>query len=163
MRRVWAVARESEFLAYYDAHSVESFRYAMRLTGDRSRAEDLVQDAFLGLLRQVKGGTVTEVGPGWIMVAIRHRFLDLIRADGREERRLRLVSSDPIGVDADAGAGDPLAGSSLSDRERAALTLRYVDGLPVAEVAAALATTVRATESLLMRAKARARAEVRDA
>jgi RNA polymerase sigma-70 factor (ECF subfamily) len=37
---------------------------------------------------------------------------------------------------------------------RAALTLRYVDGLSVAEVARALGRTVHATEALLVRARA---------
>ena len=39
-------------------------------------------------------------------------------------------------------AGGVLSGVQLNDRERAALILRYVDDLPVAEVAAALGTTV---------------------
>ena len=37
---------------------------------------------------------------------------------------------------------------------RAALTLRYLDGLPVPEVARALGRTVHATEALLVRARA---------
>lgn len=37
---------------------------------------------------------------------------------------------------------------------RAALTLRYLDGLPVPEVARALGRTVHATEAVLTRARA---------
>src|SRR5262249_34282342 len=126
---------------------------------DRARTEDLVQDAYMGLLRQAKAGNISQAGIGWIFVAIRHRFLDIVRASEREERRLRLVWSRPDG-DVPDDIPDPLLGVRLSDRERAALTLRYVDDLPVAEVAAALGSSVRATESLLARAKARVRAEV---
>ena len=42
----------------------------------------------------------------------------------------------------------------LGEHHRAALTLRYVDGLPVPQVAALLDRTVHATEALLVRARA---------
>jgi RNA polymerase sigma-70 factor (ECF subfamily) len=41
----------------------------------------------------------------------------------------------------------------LAPQHRAALTLRYVDDLPVAQVADLLGRTVRATETLLVRAR----------
>ena len=44
--------------------------------------------------------------------------------------------------------------SQLPSHHRAALTLRYLDGLPVEQVAAHLERSVHATESLLVRAKA---------
>jgi RNA polymerase sigma-70 factor (ECF subfamily) len=40
----------------------------------------------------------------------------------------------------------------LSGPHRAALTLRYLDGLPVADVAACLGRSLHATETLLARA-----------
>ena len=49
-------------------------------------------------------------------------------------------------------ARDVLAG--LGAHHRAALTLRYLDGLSVPEVARHLDRTVHATEALLIRAKA---------
>ena len=45
---------------------------------------------------------------------------------------------------------------------RSALTLRYLDGLPVREVAACLGRTEGATEVLLVRAKAAFRARYED-
>ena len=51
--------------------------------------------------------------------------------------------------------GAPRARSStlLGPHHRVALTLRYVDGLPVPEVAEILGRTVHATEALLVRAR----------
>ena len=46
--------------------------------------------------------------------------------------------------------------------QRAALTLRYLDGLPVAEVAACLGRSVHATETLLVRARAALRKVYRE-
>ena len=48
--------------------------------------------------------------------------------------------------------------ASLGVHHRSALTLRYLDGLPVREVADLLGRTVGATEVLLVRAKAAFRA-----
>lgn len=159
----WAVDSEEQFLAFHEATVRDAHRYASRLTGgDRGRAEELVQDAYLALLRSVRAGDVGEVGPGWILTTVRHRFLDGVRAAGREERRLRLVWSRPPD-EPEPPDGSVLDGVALTDRERAALVLRYVDDLPVADVADALGTTVRATESLVARAKAKVRSEVRDA
>ena len=42
---------------------------------------------------------------------------------------------------------------SLGEHHRLALTLRYVDGLPVRQVASMMDRTVRATEALLVRAR----------
>ena len=47
--------------------------------------------------------------------------------------------------------GDVL--TRLLPHHRAALTLRYLDGLPVDQVAALMERSLHATESLLMRAK----------
>ena len=46
----------------------------------------------------------------------------------------------------------------LGAHHRAALTLRYLDGLPVPEVARHLDRTLHATEALLVRARAAFRA-----
>ena len=44
--------------------------------------------------------------------------------------------------------------AELAPQHRSALTLRYLDGLPVREVASCLGRTEGATEALLVRAKA---------
>ena len=46
--------------------------------------------------------------------------------------------------------------------QRAALTLRYLDGLPVAEVARHLGRSLRATETLLARSRAALRRVYRE-
>lgn len=166
MTTIWPVTTEELFLRCYDATLSELHRYASRLVGgDRSRAEDLVQEVYVLLLRQAQAGRIIEVGLGWLTVAARHRFLDSVRSAGREQRRLRLAWSRPVADDPQraAGAFDELAQLGLTDRDRAALTLRYVDDLTVHAVAAELGLSVAATESLLARARRRARREVRDA
>jgi DNA-directed RNA polymerase specialized sigma24 family protein len=60
-----------------------------------------------------------------------------------------------------SGAWEQLA-AIRGQAERAALTVRYLDGLPVAEVAACLGRSVRATETLLVRARAALRQVYRE-
>jgi RNA polymerase sigma-70 factor (ECF subfamily) len=152
----WDVSSEAGVLACYDASFADVYRYAARLTGGRAAAEDLTQETFVRLVRAARAGSVTSIGLGWLITTARRVFLDGVRASGREDRRMQLVAAAPAPADESPdGAITVLAG--LSDRERAALVFRYVDDLPVPEVAALLGTSVRATESLLQRAKRRAR------
>lgn len=155
-------AGQAEFLAFYDATFTDAYRYAGRLCGgDRDAAEDLVQDAYTSVLRQVRSDADKDLHIGYVITTIRNRFLDRVRKDEREERRLRLVA---VTAD-DDGAPEPTAThvisqlAALPERERAALVLRYVDDLSVPDVAAALGLTVHAAESLLARARTRLRGE----
>jgi len=133
------------------------FGYAIRLTGgDRARAEDLVQETLLALVRHPDGPTA-QVTTGWLMVVLRRRFLDSVRSQRREDRRvLRAVrldgSVEPDWSAVEGGAALQALGR-LSDLRRVALILRYVDDLPVQEVAQLLGRTPSATESLLARAR----------
>jgi RNA polymerase sigma-70 factor (ECF subfamily) len=94
----------------------------------------------------------------------RHKLVDHWRSAERERRGLAAVASEPE-PDADPWderidvlvAHDVLA--TLDGTHRAALTLRYLDGLGVGEVARALRRSVSATESLLARSRAAFRRE----
>jgi RNA polymerase sigma-70 factor (ECF subfamily) len=148
----WSVTDEASLVACYDQSVSHVYRYASRLTGnDRARTDDLVQDVYLGLVKSARAG-MGEVGMGWLITAVRHRFLDRVRREQREERRLRLIVSpvDPTAVEV-PGLAD------LPDRERAALVLRYLDDMSVPEVADEMGLSVHATESLLARARRRMR------
>lgn len=162
MGPVWDVRSEAGFMACYRATFPEVYRYAAMLCGtDRAAAEDLVQDVYLSALQAAKRGSVREVSVGYLTVAARHRFLDRVRSAAREERRLRLVTS----VEPNDGVrAVPALLADLPDRERAAMVLRHVDDMTVADIAEAMGITVQAAESLLARAARRLRnQEVRDA
>jgi RNA polymerase sigma-70 factor (ECF subfamily) len=151
----WAVGTERGLLACYDATFDEVYRCAARLTRCGPAAEDLTQEVFVRLVRAARAGSVTIVGVGWLITTLRHLFIDQTRSATTERARLVLVGSNSA-AGLTVGDHEPwLVG--LSDRERAALVLRYVDNLPVGEVAALLGASLRATESLLQRAKRRVR------
>lgn len=152
------VTSEAGLLLFYDAAFDDVYRSAARLTwGDRPAAEDLVQEAFVRLVRSVQAGAVTSVGVGWMVTTVRRIHIDRLRAESREDRRLRVVAASPS-QPASVGSSE-IVGllDGLSDRERTALILRYVEDLGVADIAELMGSSTRATESLLQRAKRKAR------
>ncbi|MCU1400883.1 MAG: polymerase subunit sigma-24 [Acidimicrobiales bacterium] len=155
-----AVLTDAEVLAFYDRVSDDVYRYASRLVGgNRSRADDLVQDTFLTLVRQVRAGRDEPVDVGWAITTCRSRFLDQLRRGDRAERTQRRAFERRGSTDVDAPTPAMEALSRLGDAQRAALVLRYIDDMTVVDVAAALGRTVHATESLLVRAREALRTE----
>ena len=149
---------EVGLLSFYDVAFDDVYRIAARLTwGDRSAAEDLVQDAFVRLVRSVRSGAVTTVGIGWMVTTVRRLHIDGLRATESEQRRLRVVAA-PLSQPASTSSNNMESMlDGLNDRERTAIILRYVDDLSVAEVADLMGDSLRATESLLQRAKRKVR------
>jgi RNA polymerase sigma-70 factor (ECF subfamily) len=152
-----------EALSAFFEQTVDSlYRYASRLCGsDRAATEDLVQETYVCLLREVRSGRPLDMGPGWLITTCRSRFIDRLRAERRRRtREERAWSASELGS---AGAATDTESSVLAGlpaEQRVALVLRYVDDLPVPEVARLLGRSVHATESLLARARAAARARI---
>jgi RNA polymerase sigma-70 factor (ECF subfamily) len=92
----------------------------------------------------------------WLIGTARHKLVDHWRRREREERGLRLLDRTATEDPWDAEL-DTLRAAEVLDRltaaHRAALTLRYLDDLPVPQVAALLGRTLHATEALLVRAR----------
>ena len=92
-----------------------------------------------------------------MITTVRRLHIDGLRATDREERRLRVVAA-PLSQPASTSSNNMLSMlDDLSDRERTAIILRYVDDLSVAEVADLMGDSLRDTESLLQRAKRKVR------
>ncbi|HEX8005680.1 MAG TPA: sigma-70 family RNA polymerase sigma factor [Trebonia sp.] len=135
------------------------YGYLLSRCGSASLAEDLTAETFMAAVATAKRPDAPEVSVAWLVGVARHKLADHWRQDSREQRTLAAAGypdeavEDPWDewLDADAAYG---ALRALPAHQRAALTLRYLDGLPVAEVAACLGRSVHATETLLVRAKA---------
>lgn len=102
---------------------------------------------------------VPEVNVAWLVGIARHKLVDYWRRAAREQRSLAVIenaaeaSADPWEEWLDAEVAHA-ALSRLPPPQRVALTLRYLDGLPVADVAEHLGRSLHATETLLARARA---------
>lgn len=147
------VDRGHELLAIYDRALPEVYGYLLDRCRDRPTAEDLTSETFLAA---VKAPDDAPVSVAWLIGIARHKLVDHWRRRARDERLLDRIDppedEDPWDAHVDAvRAADVLHG--LGVHHRAALTLRYVDGLPVPQVAELLDRTVHATEALLVRAR----------
>ena len=145
-------------LALYDRALPQVYGYLLDRCGDTAVAEDLTSETFLAAVSARAGGGTVSIP--WIIGVARHKLVDHWRKRSRDERLLTEVAGE--GGVAEQGdrwdahldtmrATDVLG--QLGGHHRAALTLRYVDGLAVPEVAEVLGRTVHATEALLVRAR----------
>jgi RNA polymerase sigma-70 factor (ECF subfamily) len=139
------------------------YRYLYRGTaGDVLLAEELTQATFEIAVRVFGQGHHEALEPAWLQTVARSKLIDHYRRTRREAVKLTVIAGRrqcdvelPGGiVAADAQA----ALEALRSEHRLALMLRYFDDLSVAEVARLLDRSVRATESLLARARTALRA-----
>jgi RNA polymerase sigma-70 factor (ECF subfamily) len=147
-------------LALYDGAVREVYGYLLARCRNRTVAEDVTSEVFMGAVDTVTRGRVDEVTTAWLIGIARHKLVDHWRRVEREQRRLTAVADetetaadeDPWDAQLDVlAARDAL--EQLGAHHRSALTLRYLDDLSVPECAAVLDRTVHATEALLVRAK----------
>ncbi|AKN18897.1 RNA polymerase subunit sigma [Mycobacterium haemophilum DSM 44634] len=129
--------------ALYDEHAAVLWRYALRLTGDASQAEDVVQETLLRAWQHPEViGDTERSARAWIFTVARHMIID----DRRSARFRNVVGSiDEPGVpeqsspdEVDAALdrlliGDALA--QLSAEHRAVIERSYYRGWTTAQIA----------------------------
>lgn len=145
-------------------HSGRFYAVAYRMVGNSAEAEDVVQDCFLKLWNKPdiwnrkKNAKFTT----WFYRVVTNAAIDKTR------RNVKIVSGEALFDHMDDGRRsveqemqmsetqreleDAIA--ALPERQRAALTLCFYEGLSNKEAAEVLNVKVKALESLLMRAKA---------
>jgi RNA polymerase sigma-70 factor (ECF subfamily) len=146
-------------LGLYDEALPQVYGYLLARCGARAVAEDLTAETFLAAVAACRRQPPPAPSTGWLVGIARHKLVDHWRAAEREQRGLRAVDAEPTRDEVDPWderldamlAREVLA--AQTGTHRAALTLRYLDGLSVPEVARALGRTVHATEALLARAR----------
>lgn len=148
----------------YDSALPQVYGYLAARAGSIAVAEDLTSETFLAAADAVRRSAVAELTTAWLIGVARHKLADHWRRLEREQRALTVVAGEPDlplddwDVQLDALQARAVL-AALGPHHRGALTLRYVDGLPVRDVATLLRRTEGATEVLLVRAKAAFRAE----
>jgi RNA polymerase sigma-70 factor (ECF subfamily) len=140
-----AAAREESLRALYDAHAPVLLAYAVRLTdGDRSRAEDIVQETLLRAWRNLDRLDLDSrpVRP-WLFTVAQHLAVDAHRArHARPPEVGDAALASVAGLDQVEGALDRIvvtdALESLSAEHRAVIVETYYRGRTVAEAAVVL-------------------------
>ena len=132
--------------------SVALTRFAYLLCGDRQRAEDLVQDAFLALHRRF-GRTLSIAAPvAYARKAIVNAHISQSRKRATSERITDTVPDSPAPT-ADQPENDAMwhALAGLPERQRAVLVLRYYLDLADAQIASTLGCREGTVRSLAAR------------
>ncbi|MDQ6650466.1 MAG: sigma-70 family RNA polymerase sigma factor [Actinomycetota bacterium] len=135
-----------EFLRELHAeHAGPLFAFALRLTGDRSRAEEVVQETLLRAWRSADRLDPTSgVLRGWLFTVARNVVTDLWRADSvrprlaNDEVTLAVVPADDVLDRATESWVVATALSRLTAEHREVLVETYYEGRSVAEAAVRL-------------------------
>lgn len=133
------------FAEFYREHFAEAARLAFLLTNSSDAAQDLAQDAFVGLHR--RWAHVEEPGP-----YVRRSVVNACRSYHRRRFLERRQNGAVRAQTADLGAdelSDALA--RLPYRQRAALVLRFYRDLPEDEIAEVLGCRPSTVRSLVHR------------
>jgi RNA polymerase sigma-70 factor (ECF subfamily) len=161
-------------LELYNRALPQVYGYLISRCGRRDLAEELTSETFLAAVDAVRRERPPPVDVPWLIGVARHKLADHWRRQSREQRGLRAVVADPRAETMIDDPADELTDrlhaaatlARLQPQHRCVLTLRYVDDLPVAEVARVIDRSEHATEGLLVRARAafrRAHAETAQA
>jgi RNA polymerase sigma-70 factor (ECF subfamily) len=135
------------FEIVFDRHGGAAYSLAYRIVGDRARAEDITQEAFLSLWRsgarydRARGSVRT-----WLLGIVRNRAIDLLRRDVQQAPRVAFeeeVSEQPSAreeTDAEAlrrEAAREIRGALkvLPSDQLRVIELAYFGGLTHSEIA----------------------------
>lgn len=137
--------------SFYDQTSAPLFSVAVQILGDRSEAEEVIQDVFVQIWE--KAGTFdSQLGSAfhWSLSIARHRSIDRVRA---RQRRARLLAEFEGICDTEAASGTgPEESASVMEEarsvraalkelpadQRQAIELAFFGGKTHLEIAAAL-------------------------
>jgi RNA polymerase sigma-70 factor, ECF subfamily len=154
---------DAEALPHLDA----LYRVALRLTGDPSQAEDLVQDTMLKAYRawrQYRPGTNAK---GWLLTILRNTFINDYRRRKLEPVAMDLEAVEPHALFRDVEQSDPEGAffskivdekvleaiDALAPEFREVLVLSDIEGMRYAEIAETLQVPVGTVKSRLFRAR----------
>lgn len=143
--------------------SVWRFVY-FRVKGDQHLAEDIVSETVLALIKTIAQSEVEVVCPSaWMRSVATHKVQDHFRAVARVQHLIDQTASDikqnqNTRPDCEEEAKEQRATvrkvmDDLPEQHRLALEWKYIDHLSVHDIALRMATTEKAVESILYRAR----------
>ena len=151
-------AGDLDFAILVRQHQAMVFSIAWHFLRDRALAEELAQDVFLSLHQHLATLESPEHVLFWLRKVTSNRALDVVR---RRQRRPTVSLEDAPEPVAAASTGDPMLGSALRklvttlpEKARMIVILRYQEDLDPSEIARVLSIPVGTVKSQLQRALA---------
>lgn len=161
--RVTEGTRGDTVVEVYQAEHVALFRFIRAATGDDQVAEDVLQEAFLRLVREVAAGRVPANVHAWLFKVASNVLVSQVRRARTAERHLsdlvldRLAASPEqyvLEAERDDAVHDALQGLPIDAR---LAILLAAQGFTGHEIAVTLGRTDGAVRTLLCRARLRVR------
>jgi RNA polymerase sigma-70 factor (ECF subfamily) len=159
-----------------DRHFCAVHRIAFRITGNRADAEEAAQEAFLRAYNKLPdfrhdasfSTWITRIAMNTAINLVERRNRDLSRSGPRiadhssaTEQDIQLADAYPGPerqlLDREAATLRQEALAALTPMERAAFTLRHMEDLPLADIAAALNVPVNSAKQAVFRAVSKLR------
>jgi RNA polymerase sigma-70 factor (ECF subfamily) len=156
---------EEAFLSIYTRHRVAMYRFACRLLGDSSAAEDVTHDCFLSLFKHperfdpARGASLRT----YLFAAVRHLSLKQFRRAAQEtlideaaDEQSAPDAEQPLSrvLEAELSAAVRAAVESLPALQREVLILFEFEDLSVQEIAVVVGAEANTVKSRLARARA---------
>jgi len=159
-----------------ERHFCAVHRIAFRITGNREDAEDAAQEAFLRAYNKLPSFRHESSFSTWITRIAMNTALNLVERRSRDlplrghriaddrspvEQTIQVADGQPgperclLDLEAATLRNDALA--ALTPMERTAFTLRHMEDLPIAEIAAALHVPANSAKQAVFRAVAKLR------
>ena len=155
-----------------DRHRTGCVNLAYRMLGDRERADDAAQEAFVRVYRALKGYRPCDKFRSYLLAATSRVCLDLLR-----KRPFAAASLEAIGKESTGNRGDdPQAAygqaemqgrvhaalGRLPEAQRLAIVLTHLQGLSYEEASEAMEQPVNTVKSYAHRGRARLRTLLAD-
>lgn len=142
--------------AAIEAHADSMYRVAFRLTGDRERADEIVQETFIGAWKGIRGLKEPDKIKNWLFGILRNQFYQSIQ---RNKRMLKTEAlQDPVAPDlnpTDLQEQVQLALAELDEEQRLPILLVSMEGWSTEEAAEMLGIAKGTVLSRLHRGRQR--------
>ena len=146
----------------YAATSAKLFGVVLRILGDRSEAEDVLQDVYLTVWRKAQSFDEALASPiTWLVSIARNRAIDRVRARGRAASPLPIDAASEV-ADEGLSAAERLERTQeqarlddclgeLEARQSAAIRAAFLDGLTYEELASRMSVPLGTMKSWIRR------------
>lgn len=168
-RRTPPPSDTASFVTTLRASTPRLFRVALRMLGRKAEAEDAVQEGSLRAFDALAAGRYDErlAMESWLVAIVTRVAIDMLR---RRKVRAEDDAIDPASVRWDTATDEQVAAAmeierwlgSLPHDQRAAVVLKYFEGMTSREAAVVLGVSEGAIEQRLIRARSKLSGKDRD-